>query len=294
MKTYLPYMLLLFGVLALRVEAVTTAELQAMLATNESVTLIDLRSQEAFEAGTLPDAMRMTAREAAQKPFKGLVVFFDDGLGIDLAGKAAVALASKNNEVQADKLIGGFAAWRGVGGSTSERKGLSYSQQNYVSYQQLSGVLTDQADDIVLLDLRSASPAKAMTALELAGGTDAAVQSAVDLTSEFPQYTVTRTLPQSAAAVPSAASPGQLAAAPEKETSPLYVLIDAGDGTSEKVEKTLKASGLTRVVILAGGENIIKRKGEPGLLRRGSGTGLDEEQDGSSDFATVVEEEAKP
>ena len=292
MKLHVSYLLLLFATATGCLWAITPAELQALMASDEGVTLVDLRSRAAFEAGTLPDAMRMTAREAMQKPFKGRVVFFDDGLGVDHAGPAAALLAEKNSEAQADKLAGGFAAWRGVGGQTSEREGMTHLHQRYVTYQALAGPLTDQADEIVLLDVRAAGktgkePRKS--------GVDASSGEAspVDVAAAFPHYAVTRALPQSATVPATKGQPGRTSVA-ASDVQPLYVLIDAGDGTAEKVAQTLKAGGLTRVVILAGGENIIRRKGMPGLLRRGPGTGLAEDRDGSSDFATVVEEEAKP
>ena len=44
--------------------AVTPAELRDRLARGDRVTLIDLRPRDAYEASTLPNAIRMTAREA--------------------------------------------------------------------------------------------------------------------------------------------------------------------------------------------------------------------------------------
>ncbi|MFA6632453.1 MAG: hypothetical protein WCU90_09150, partial [Kiritimatiellia bacterium] len=75
----------------------------------------------------------------------------------------------------------------------------------------------------------------------------------------------------------------------------LYVLIDAGDGAAERTAQALKAAGISRVAILAGGETIIRRKGEPGLLRRGPGVGLaDDAPAGNAGFATVIQQEEKP
>ena len=76
--------------------------------------------------------------------------------------------------------------------------------------------------------------------------------------------------------------------------APLYVLIDNGDGSAGSMARKLKAAGFSRIAILAGGETSIRRMGQPGLQRRGSGAGLDEERDGSPDYATVVEEEEQP
>lgn len=45
----------------------------------------------------------------------------------------------------------------------------------------------------------------------------------------------------------------------------LYVLIDDGDGEAGKVAHRLKAAGITRLAILTGGEQILRRGGKPGL-----------------------------
>jgi hypothetical protein len=68
-------------------------------------------------------------------------------------------------------------------------------------------------------------------------------------------------------------------------------LIDAGDGLAEKTAARLRAGGFSRVVILAGGETIIRRKGQAGLLRKGSGAGLISERQAQPSLATVVEED---
>jgi hypothetical protein len=52
---------------------------------------------------------------------------------------------------------------------------------------------------------------------------------------------------------------------------PLLVLIDDGgaDNSALEMARVLKANGVRRVVILAGGEEILSRAGKPGLQRRG-------------------------
>jgi len=49
------------------------------------------------------------------------------------------------------------------------------------------------------------------------------------------------------------------------------VLIDGGgpDNSAQEMARTLKANGIKRVVILAGGEEILSRGGKPGLQRTG-------------------------
>jgi 3-mercaptopyruvate sulfurtransferase SseA len=45
----------------------------------------------------------------------------------------------------------------------------------------------------------------------------------------------------------------------------LYVLIDDGDGTAEEAAHRLKAAGIRRVVILAGGEEALRTEGRSEL-----------------------------
>lgn len=275
--------------------AVTPAELSARLARGERVTLIDLRQRDAYEAGTLPNALRMTAREAMQKPLAGQVIFFDDGTGPNLARRAAAQLAESNGKVHADVLTGGYAAWCDAGGQTSESKGLRPSLARYVSYHDVTGTMTEDASDIVLVDLRPEAPrapAAAAAAEETGMVPAATAQPRLDLASELPGYSVTRTIPGTE---PQRGARSAHAAGEAQTVPPLYVLIDAGDGAAERTAQALKAAGISRVAILAGGETIIRRKGEPGLLRRGPGAGLaDDAPAGNAGFATVIQQEEKP
>ena len=47
----------------------------------------------------------------------------------------------------------------------------------------------------------------------------------------------------------------------------LHVLIDDGDGRAEKLARRLRASGLRRVLLLAGGEEVLIRRGKPGTRK---------------------------
>ena len=51
---------------------------------------------------------------------------------------------------------------------------------------------------------------------------------------------------------------------------------------------------LGAVAVLAGGETIIRRKGEPGLVRRGPGTGLTPNGAPDTKNLATVSEEVKP
>ncbi len=302
MKRHLPHLLFAGLALAGTARAITPAGLRDLIAAGERIALVDLRSQAAYEAGTIPDAMRMTAREAERKPFTGRVIVFDDGTGPDRAGPAAARLAEKNAQVQAEALAGGYAAWCDAGGPTTARPGLRLAHERYVTYQELTGPLAAQADDVVLLDLRPAparpSGSAPLQALDAPAAEDdggaAAAPLPVNLATELPGFAVTRTPPGVAAGGGGGGIRPLSAADGTDRPAPLYVLIDNGDGSAGSMARKLKAAGFSRIAILAGGETSIRRMGQPGLQRRGSGAGLDEERDGSPDYATVVEEEEQP
>jgi hypothetical protein len=58
----------------------------------------------------------------------------------------------------------------------------------------------------------------------------------------------------------------------------LLVLIDSGDGKADEMARALKANGNKRFVILAGGEEMLARKGKAGLQRSGSVVTVSESQ----------------
>lgn len=274
-------------------ERLTPQEVQAALVAGENIALIDLRPQNAYDQGTLPDALRMSVREALEKKFTGKVIFFDNGLSVNHARRAADTFTKAGKA--AAELAGGYAAWRAIGLATSERGGISPRLEHYVSYQDLTGALLEDADDIVLIDVRTKAPPVSAALATTAAGDDppsAATHAPapLDLAAEFPAYRVTR----KPAAI-NASGQLLLAAAPEPDpVQPLHIVIDSGDGQAEKQAAQLRSAGYTRVAVLAGGEVIIRRKGEAGLLRRGPGTGLTVGQPLSNQNMATISEEISP
>lgn len=276
-------------------ERLTPQQLQAAMAANERVTLIDLRPQESYAKGTLPDALRMGVREALEKKLVGKVVFFDDGLSVNRARRAVDTFAGAGKT--ALELAGGYAAWKSAGFPTSERRGVSDRLERYVTYQDLTGDLIKDAADIVLVDVRDAASAPNRSAMTLQPGEDGAgsvnaatnaLTEPLDLAAELPAYRITRQ-PGDAGSRRSMA--GAVLSAPSSGDQPLYILIDSGDGKANAKAAELRSSGCTRVAVLAGGETIIRRKGEAGLIRRGPGTGLfTNKGPGTKNMATISEE----
>lgn len=261
-------------------QQLTPQQLQAALAEGETLTLIDLRPQAAYAKGTLPNAMRMGLRTALEKNITGTVVFFDDGLSVNRARRAVEAFAQAGRS--ATELVGGYATWRAAGFLTSEKGGVSEQMEPYVTYRDLTGDLLADAADVVLVDVRESDAATensrsamtvSITETSAVNGADSTDPSApIDLASELPGYRITR---QPLGDASSQSKTGLATAALSADTvQPLYILIDSGDGKAEQKATELRASGCARVAVLAGGEVIIRRKGAPGLVRRGPGTGL--------------------
>ena len=262
-------------------QQLTPQQLQAALAEGEKLTLIDLRPQEAYAKGTLPNAMRMGLRTALERKLTGTVVFFDDGLSVNRARRAVEAFAQAGQS--ATELVGGYAAWRAAGFLTSEKGGISERMERYVTYRDLTGAMRADAADVVLVDVRESDGtnlnSRSTLALSLASTNTASGVAAssdpsapLDLAAELPGYRITRQ--------PSSDAPAQnkrglaTAGVSAAAVQPLYILIDSGDGKAEKKATELRAAGCARVAVLAGGETVIRRKGTPGFVRRGPGTGL--------------------
>jgi hypothetical protein len=92
------------------------------------------------------------------------------------------------------------------------------------------------------------------------------MKTPASLSKKFPGKPVVKS-PFDVAGVPGS---GKLARQADKPL-PLMVLIDNGDGKAQKMARILKANGVQRVVVLAGGERILERDGAPGLQRMGMG-----------------------
>jgi len=235
--------------------AITPAEVQKRLNAWEKITFVDLRSRTVFQAGHIPNAINIPASLVPQKelPPIGVVVAYDDGLGADTATAAAAALSTKPG-ITAFPLEGGFAAWETAQSAASTRAaGLSPEELPMITYDRLK---TAQSNDVVLVDLRK-SPGTAQ------GISKTAAQPLTDLAAEFPRAQIARSPFDVSTATRKLAGSGN---APP----PLLVLIDNGDGSSLQMARMLKANGVKRFAVLAGGEEMIVRQGQSGLDRVGS------------------------
>ncbi len=257
----------LLGLLAAPAMAMTAAELAALLDEKAPVALIDVRDASLFQRGHIPNAINVPVRvmELKKLPPLGRVVVYGRGLGQEDM-QAALYFLNQKPGIDAELLEGGYAAWEMNRGTTTESAGLHEGDSvNVISYQGLQELHAADGD-VVLVDLRTPPPLSRQ-------GVDAENQP-VSLAEKFPGKAVVKS-PFDVAGVPGS---GKLARQSDKPL-PLMVLIDDGDGKAQEMARVLRANGLQRVVVLAGGERILERDGAAGLQRMGMGATEAEKND---------------
>lgn len=234
----------LAGLVAPVAFAMSPAELQQKIAAGAKVIVVDVRPTSLFQKGHIPGAINVPAAlvPSKQLPPLGNVVVCGDGFE---STDGVIAELNKKNGIQAEALDGGFPAWETALGASTRAAGISREELPTITYQQLKEI---SPADMVLVDLRAASTAPSGPALQSLPLTD--------LQKEFPGATVTKSPFDLQSRQGAGARP------------PVLVLIDNGDGeAAQKYARTLKANGMGRVRILAGGEQILARGGQPGLQR---------------------------
>lgn len=243
---------MLSSVLVAHVNALGPAALQELIKTSAPVTVIDVRSASAFSKAHIPGAINIPAAVCSEKtlPQLGRVIVYDDGLGSPDGEVARAALNSKPG-IQAELLEGGFAGWEIVSGRTTEAAGLKVEVLPVITFDRLKKA---PVRDLVLVDLRRAR-----------GGLESRGAPLSDLGQVFPGIPITTS--------PSILPKTRQSSGTDR-VPPLLVLIDNGDGSAERTARSLRASRSARVVVLAGGEEIIARNGRAGSQRQGFGGAL--------------------
>lgn len=215
--------------------------------------LIDLREAAAYRQATIPGAMNIPSPFIAQRrlPTGRQIVVFGDGLGRVDARAVAQAMAARMG-VEVHWLEGGYAAWQQARGEDTAAAGLSAEALAHISYRQLS---ESAMTDAVLYDLRPQP-----SGLQPMGADDPVAEFAA-----AHGFGHARGDPLNAIG---GAAAGQLAPA---STPPLIVLVDDDAARAEAMARTLRANGHERVVILAGGVEILRHAGRSGKVRRSTG-----------------------
>lgn len=256
MTGYLLLSLLLLPTIA---QGMSAQQLQQALQAGDELTLIDVRSRNEYRRGHIPGAINIQAilMPRKQLPPLGRVVVYGDGIDTQATRQALAALNTKPG-IEAEMLIGGYAAWESGSRANTRGRGMRKAQIRQLSYDDVQRVVEDNAE-VVLVDLRQ-------------DGDDAEVLS--DLRSQFPQTRIVK--PRLREAQPRQGSRQgrskdrqvlSVRALTGRGVDPshLYILIDNGDGRAERFAGRLQAAGMKRVAVLIGGERILRRGGESGL-----------------------------
>jgi len=255
---------------------ISTEELKGLMGSNEEITLIDIRANAAYKKAHIPEAINIPARLCAikQLPPVGRVIVYGDGLDESTTLDALNALNGKSG-IQAEMLEGGFSRWEALNYPSTRKKGFEEDNPCYISYQKLEAIVRSNPD-LVLLDLRKRKKKQVLQGEphgNLQGGA-AQGRAFTDLSREFSGV---RVISQSLDTGRGDKRMGLARAGGLKVQDSnhleLYVLIDNGDGTAEEMARHLKAAGIKRFVILAGGEESLVRKGQPGLKKKVTGIG---------------------
>ncbi len=244
---------------------VSPAEIAERVVADSPPLLVDVRGNDDYRDGHIPGAINIPGEVLSSRslPRDREIVLYGDGLGRVLAEDYAEGLRGGRT---ARVLRGGLAAWESADLPVTGSRGMRRESVPGITYQRL---LDAQASGVTLVDLRESEVSEGGGAVPL-GAEDSGEETLTDLASVFPDADIVR--PGGAAsgqAVPLSGA-GEDAARPLSEVEPdeqLLVLIDRGDGKAEETARQLRASGNRRVVVLVGGETILRHKGRPGLER---------------------------
>lgn len=241
--------------------AITAAGLKEALDRGDKITVVDLRSNREYQESHIPGAINIMHRMVEQKqlPPMGRVVVYCDGLGSAYAPACVAALNAKGG-IQAEALEGGYAAWLTESKQTTGAAGLSPgSGVEVITYEKL---VASGGADMIVVDLCKGEGGHGKA--EVPGekgeaGTPFSIKSFCQ--KHLPGANLTRNVD------------GYL----KRHREGLMVLVDDDNQTATQKAMLLRASGYKRVVVLAGGAEILKRGGRAGSKRIGSSISVDGE-----------------
>ncbi|WP_028313237.1 rhodanese-like domain-containing protein [Desulfatibacillum aliphaticivorans] len=213
--------------------------LDAMLKSGDPPTVVDVRPSFHYSKSHIPGAINIPASVCQEKnlPPLGQVVIYGDGIVIEWEDECLDSLNAREG-ITAERLDGGFSRWAALGYAATGPSGLSEESFQYVTYNMLSRAV-ETNPDVLLVDLRKESARKE-------GG-----EALADLQALFPKARVVKTGRKSSGLVDNS------------NARDLLVLIDNGDGKAQEYARHLRAAGMHRFIILAGGEPTLQSKGRP-------------------------------
>jgi len=227
--------------------AISIQELNQKIENKEDLTIIDIRINVLYQNGHIHNAINIPASimEHKKLPPLGKVIVYGDGID-DEDTENAVNYLNEKPGIQAEILDGGFSAWSAKHAMVQRHKGLSASKVKNIDYKKLQKMALKRKR-LILVDLR--------------------MDSEQELLSEhFPNIKVVDPIKSTVnnkkkGKVNARISRAILSSLPKRNRNVL-ILIDDGNGFSEKVADKLHAAGTKRVAILSGGEQALRARGE--------------------------------
>lgn len=219
--------------------AISVEELNNKLGSGEKLTIIDVRANALYQQAHIHNAINIPASLVERKklPQLGMVIVYGDGVDEEITDRAIEHLNSKPG-IEADKLEGGFSSWSSKHNVVQREKGLTHSQTKNITYKKLQK-MAGKGRSIVLVDLRVGDKQES-------------------LSEHFPDIQIHD--PLNSKKNTDKVNSTVLAGIPKRNRK-VIVLIDDGNGFSEKVADKLNASGTKRIAILSGGEKALRARG---------------------------------
>lgn len=243
--------LILFTLLAAAaLRAATPEQLDSMLKSGVKVTVIDLRSTDDYQLSHIAGSINIPHQLVAGKrlPPLGRVVAYCDGLGSTYVAECVAALNAKPG-IQAESLEGGYAAWKTFTNVTADTRQVSPDQPKTITYDDLKAT---QGVGVVLVDVRKPQAVSGKTRINLSAFRQQNLPRATMMTNPAARLRAIK------------GKGGDFSQAPS-----LFVVVDDDHQSAMAAAERIRAMGYQRVVVLAGGEDIIRRDGRPGLGRQG-------------------------
>jgi rhodanese-related sulfurtransferase len=239
-------------VLAVSTSRATSPEqLEALLAGSTRVVVVDLRTKTEFAGGHVPGSLNIPLGGLEQRrlpPFGRVVAIWD---GVDReAAERALAVLNSAAGIQAELLDGGYPAWavHRATGST----GLSAGGPQTLTYADLLKLAA--GDELTVIDLRAGTEETPLTEIR-----DIAPRARFVEPSPLERAAMRAENGESAARRESV--PDWLKGHALGEAG-VYVVVDDGDAVrSEVVARLLRARGISRAFVLAGGELALRSRG---------------------------------
>lgn len=262
-------LLLLAG---LSLEALPPETLQERMAASEPVLVVDIRPASDFTRASIPGSINVPDRLIGRRelPRTRPIILVADGHGLVDAAAAADRLRS-SGYTQVEVLEGGFAGWQAAVPVDTQGPGVSPERLPAVNYKQL----VEGGEPVTLLDVRGESEASQArsTDSDPVALLSARLGGAPILRGD--EEVASRALVKGAVLPPSDSIEGRAsraaAVAQAGEDSGRLLVIVADDAkVADETARRLRASGVSRFVVLIGGTQAIEREGRTGLDRMGA------------------------